>query len=87
MKKMVVLWLVSLVVAGIVASGMTALAQGRGTPFFVPLPEPIILSGADVGFRIEGKNGDGVPVGSVVVRVNGEWIATGMVPGNRRATQ
>ena len=40
-----------------------------------PPGSPLILSGSDIGFRMVGRKGDTV-VGSLVVRVNGEWIAT-----------
>jgi len=40
-----------------------------------PPASPLILSGSDIGFRMVGRKGDTV-VGSLVVRVNGEWIAT-----------
>lgn len=35
---------------------------------------PRIMSGGDVGFRVEGLRG-GTPVGTVVVQVNGQWVA------------
>ena len=49
------------------------------------LPEPHIVSGADVGFRIEAEQG-GVAVGRVMVRIDGKWIEArvGNVPGTRR---
>jgi hypothetical protein len=34
--------------------------------------DPVVLSGADIGFRMTGRKGD-TPVGRLVVRVNGEW--------------
>jgi hypothetical protein len=34
---------------------------------------PLVLSGADVGFRVEGRKGKAV-VGRFVVRVNGQWL-------------
>ena len=37
-----------------------------------PVP-PTILSGPDVGFRVEGQRGN-VPVGKLVVRINGQWV-------------
>lgn len=37
-----------------------------------PQPSDVVLSGADIGFRLEGRKGDAV-VGRLVVRVNGEW--------------
>ena len=38
-----------------------------------PLPEPRIVSGPDVGFRIEGTQ-KGAPVGRLVIRVDGRWV-------------
>lgn len=38
-----------------------------------PLPEPRIVSGPDVGFRIEGRQ-KGAPVGQLVVRIDGKWV-------------
>ena len=40
-----------------------------------PPIDPTVLSGGDIGFRIIGRKGD-TAIGSLVVRVNGEWIAT-----------
>jgi hypothetical protein len=34
---------------------------------------PTVLSGSDVGFRVEGHRGD-IAVGTLVVRVNGQWV-------------
>ena len=41
----------------------------------VPLQRqpPTIVSGADIGFRVEGAK-NGVAFGRLVVRVNGEWL-------------
>jgi hypothetical protein len=35
---------------------------------------PTVLSGGDIGFRMIGRKGD-TAVGSLVVRVDGEWIS------------
>jgi len=37
-----------------------------------PINPPVVLAGPDVGFRMTGAKGD-VPVGQLVVRINGEW--------------
>jgi hypothetical protein len=60
-----VLWMFSLLA---VASLVRAQAYG-----ITPLPEPRIVAGADLGFRIEGSQ-NGVAVGTLVVRVNDKWI-------------
>ena len=61
----VIVWLLSLVAVGAAVS-----AQARA---YVPLPEPKVFTGADVGFRVEGMYGD-MPAGTVVIRVNGQWV-------------
>lgn len=38
------------------------------------LEQPAVLAGADVGFRILRMDGQ-TPVGQVVVRMNGAWVA------------
>ena len=66
--RMLSLWLLSLVLVGILASAVTA--QVARTP-------PRIVTGADLGFRVEGKDVKGRPVGSIVIRVDGEWVEPG----------
>lgn len=34
---------------------------------------PKVMTGSDVGFRVEGLRGS-TPVGKIVVKVNGEWV-------------
>ena len=48
--------------------------------------EPRVLSGSDLGFRIDRIARDGAPVGALVVRVDGKWIAPQFQPALRRAT-
>jgi hypothetical protein len=54
-----------LVTLGVLASAQ--LLQDR------PVQPPVVLSGSDVGFRVEGQRGDAV-TGTLVVRVDGKWI-------------
>ena len=35
--------------------------------------EPVVVSGADIGFRIE-RYERGKPIGTLVVRLNGRWV-------------
>jgi len=69
------LWIVSLLIVSSLAS-----AQGRRDP------APVI-SGADLGFRPEGRQGK-ARSGTFVVRINGEWVdavaATKTVPATTR---
>jgi hypothetical protein len=38
----------------------------------IPMPTTT-LSGSDIGFRVDGATADG-PFGTLVVRMNGEWV-------------
>jgi hypothetical protein len=68
-----VLWALSLIAVSVISSA--AQAQ-RGQPQLNLLTEqPTVISGNDVGFRIE-RTQDGIPVGRVVVRVDGRWVDT-----------
>ena len=58
---MAVLWIVSLVVVGSIAT-----AQTRRDP------APVI-SGADIGFRPEGWQGK-ARTGTWMIKINGEWV-------------
>jgi len=42
-------------------------------PQMQPSAEPSVVSGPDVGFRIESYE-RGKPVGTLVVRLNGRWV-------------
>ena len=42
-------------------------------PRWRPLPESVVLSGSDFGFRVQGIYGD-APMGEIVIRVNGAWV-------------
>jgi hypothetical protein len=73
--KLALAWMLSLVAVGTIASVLTS-AQGR---LQVPGQPPLItegttiLSGNDIGFRVE-RTQDGVPIGTLVVRVDGRWV-------------
>ena len=60
-----VLWVFSLLAVGSIVK-----AQAYRTN---PLPTPRVLSGADFGIRVEGEQ-NGVPVGPLVVRIDGKWV-------------
>jgi hypothetical protein len=62
---LVVIWLTSLVAVASVARSQALQ--------FDPLPEPIVLSGSDIGFRVEGRAG-AIPSGRFVVRMGGQWV-------------
>jgi hypothetical protein len=70
MKRSVVLWLLSLVLVGTTSAWISA--QSR--PYVVtPPPQPILLSGSDVGVRVESWDGN-TAIGKLVVRMNGRWV-------------
>jgi hypothetical protein len=64
-------WVASLVVVATLASGQAY--------SFDPLPAPMMLSGSDVGYRVEGWRG-GVPAGRLMVRINGTWLEAEPAP-------
>jgi len=73
--KLALAWMLSLVAVGAIASVLTS-AQVRlpapGQPLFLT-EGTTILSGSDIGFRLE-RTEDGVPIGTLVVRVDGRWV-------------
>lgn len=66
----VTVWLTSLVGVGI-------WAQTPGQP------DQKVLSGGDIGFRVERQE-RGTPVGKLVVRVNGQWVEAAFSAGISR---
>jgi hypothetical protein len=69
-----ILWAASLFVVGTIVR-----AQDYRTN---PLPEPRVISGADFGIRVEGER-KGVPIGPLVVRINGQWVEAHIGSVNR----
>jgi hypothetical protein len=76
--KLAVVWALSLMVVGM-ASSRAQVSQPSPTEKMrresLLLEGPIIVSGNDVGFRIE-RTKEGIPVGKVVVRIDGKWVDT-----------
>jgi len=73
--KVALAWMLSLVAVGAIASVLTSAQVRLQTPGQPPLMTEgtTILSGSDVGFRVE-RTQDGVPIGTLVVRVDGRWV-------------
>jgi hypothetical protein len=74
--KLTLAWILSLVAVGALASVLTS-AQER-PPILGLRPGLItegtmILSGSDIGFRVE-RTQDDVPIGTLIVRVDGRWV-------------
>jgi hypothetical protein len=59
-------------IAGLLLLSLGALA-GAQVFSFRRVDPPVVLSGNDVGFRIIGHDGSR-PVGSLVVRIDGNWV-------------
>jgi hypothetical protein len=79
--KLAVVWALSLLAVGAISSSAQAQRPGGrlGLPFSLITEGPAVVSGNDVGFRIE-RTQDGIPIGRLVVRVDGRWVDTG-APG------
>jgi hypothetical protein len=74
--ELVVIWAMSIVAAGVWAHAQTTVPQTQ---------EPTILSGNDLGFRIDSRKGN-TPVGTIVVRVKGQWVEADFSVGVKRLT-
>ena len=75
---LIVLWALSLIIVGALAYAQTP--GQRGTT-----PPPTIISGSDLGFRVARQQGGRV-MGTLVVRVNGEWLDAEPAPGAKALT-
>ena len=62
--------LVALVIGFVIAAGTWGYAQ---SPMTQPVTPSMVLSGSDIGFRVEGTRGTAA-VGKLVVRMNGQWV-------------
>ena len=72
MSTLVVLLVVSMFGVGIWAAAQAALPQRP--PQSGPAGEPpTVISGSDIGFRVENRRGN-TAVGRFVVRINGQWL-------------
>lgn len=67
MRKWIAMWLASL----LVVAGVSAV--------LVRAQDSTILSGADLGFRVDRMRADG-PVGTFMVRINGKWVEAAFSP-------
>ena len=79
----------SLIGAG--AAGAAAAQEIQKPQILKPGPggiamKPQILSGSDIGFRVEGVRRGGTRVGALVVRVDGEWVEAELALTLRRGT-
>jgi hypothetical protein len=73
---LVVIWLASLAGVGVWAQAQSQQQQQQ---------EQRVISGSDLGFRVERIERDGTPIGKLVVRANGKWVETGFSVGVAKA--
>ena len=77
-----------LAVAAIAIAVFVVVGTVRAQVLGVDPVTPRVMSGADLGFRVEGLRG-GTAVGTIVIKVNGEWVEAeighirGMRPGSK----
>ena len=76
--------IVSLVLAFCTFSA--GVAVGAAQAVQVQRVPPKVMSGEDFGFRVEGRRGD-TPVGTLVIRVNGEWMEAQFAAAVRPVTK
>jgi hypothetical protein len=50
-----------------------AQAQTPSAQTTIDRPSKTLISGDDLAFRVDGRQGDNAPVGTLVVRLNGGW--------------
>lgn len=70
MTRPIPAWVVLILVLFAFAVG-AAMPQ---SPAFAQTPDARVISGSDLGFRVEGRDRAGNPQGTLVVRVNGAWV-------------
>ncbi len=71
---LVIMWAASLVALAELAKAQVQVS---------PVTSPIVLSGSDIGFRVEGKIGN-TPAGTLVIRVNNQWVVPTTASGPAR---
>jgi hypothetical protein len=76
--------IVTAVVAAAVVLGAAVWARAQ---FVQPEPvTPVVLSGQDIGFRMVARKG-GTAVGSLVVKIDGQWVDTDLAMAVRPAAR
>jgi hypothetical protein len=70
-------WLAIVACVFVLAVDTGGRAQGLGEQAQIAQPiqplTPTVVSGGDLGFRVEGRRGN-TPVGTLVIRINGQWV-------------
>jgi hypothetical protein len=82
---LVSLWALSLIIVGAFAHAQTTQPRIKPVQPGTIIPGATVMSGGDIGFRIQGREGDRV-LGTLVVRINGEWVVAEPVGGVKKLT-
>jgi hypothetical protein len=79
--RLAVAWALSLLITGALTATATDDVQRAplGVPDGMITEAPTVVTGPDIGFRLERTQND-VAIGKLVVRVDGRWIETGSAP-------
>ena len=59
---------------------IAATAWGTAQVLTVEPVPPKVMTGTDIGFRVVGIRGGRTPIGTLVVKVNGEWVEAETTP-------
>jgi hypothetical protein len=79
-------WMVSILLAGLLGYAQAAQPPQLAPAPRTPAPSPAVLSGNDIGFRVDQWQGN-QPLGTLVIKVNGEWVPVKESMGLHRLTQ
>jgi hypothetical protein len=74
-----VIWIASLALVGSLASAQVRLGQFPNQSRPAGAPEPVVISGSDIGFRPEGWRGK-ARTGTWVVKIDGQWVEAVSAP-------
>ena len=88
MRNWIVFWLASLAVVAGLTSVLSRAQAPEAHPPYTAQAQPSnvrVISGADIGFRVENVSRTGEPTGTLVVRVNGDWVPVTFTGGLRPA--
>jgi hypothetical protein len=73
MKSRTIVVVVAIALVSLVSGWLSA--QAYQLRSVTPVQPAVVMSGGDIGFRIEGRSGD-VQVGTLVVKIDGRWMPT-----------
>jgi len=66
-----------LLCVALVASAIGLRGQAQVAPVPLGVPDSRIISGENFGFRMDGRGPDGRILGTLMVRINGQWVPVG----------